>query len=47
MVFEYPMKQLYSRLNLGFGIVTGIQALTSKWSPGLAVDFEGLKTGTF
>ncbi len=39
-------EQSCSKLYLGFEVVTGIRAVTSKWSLGLAVDFEGINTGT-
>ncbi len=32
------MKQFYSVLKLGLEIVTGTQAVTSKWSPGSTLD---------
>jgi hypothetical protein len=42
------MQQFHGKIKLEFETVTGIQIVTSKWPPGLGVDFKGgLETGVF
>ncbi len=38
------MKQIHIQSKLWFDIVTVTQTVTSKWSPGRAVDFKGLNS---